>query len=94
MIEKLKADYAQKKADFLDELQPDDFRNGASFNQAEQILDQLNRALLVHAKKNEDTQEFIKKAVEHLFREGSLAAEKAIQLSDIYLEIMLHDLGK
>lgn len=88
MIEKLKADYAQKKADFLDELQPDDFRNGGSFNQAEQILDQLNQALLSHAIKNENPEEFIKKAVSHLFREGSPMVEKAIRLSQSYLEIM------
>ena len=80
-------DYKQQKIDFLDSLQPDDFRNGGSFNQAEQIIDQLHKALLNHAKKQENTEEFITKAVNHLFRNNSPAIEKAINLSKIYLEL-------
>ncbi len=77
--------YKQQKTEFLDSLQPDDFRNGGSFNQAEQVIDQLYKALLKHAKNQDDTEEFITKAVTHLFREGSPAVAKAISLSKTFL---------
>ncbi len=77
--------YAKQKADFLDNLQPDDFRNGGSFNQAEIIIDQLNKAIYRASLNQENAEEFIKKAVMHLFREGSPAVEKAVNLARIYL---------
>ncbi len=80
--------YAQKKSEFLDSLEPDDFRNAGSFNQAEQIIDQLYKSLFNAVEKNENPQEFIIKAVTHLFRADSLAAGKAIELSKSYLEMM------
>jgi len=85
-LEKLIENYKNQKADFLDQLQPDDFRNGGSFNQAEIIIDQLHQALYQAALNQEDTQEFITKALTHLFRENSPAVEKAIKLSDAYLK--------
>ncbi len=81
--------YERQKADFLDNLQPDDFRNGGSFNQAEIIVDQLNKSLHQAVQRNEDPEEFIRKAVTHLFRENSPAIEKAINLSKIYLKVIL-----
>ena len=81
--------YERQKADFLDNLQPDDFRNGGSFNQAEIIIDQLNKSLHQAVQRNEDPEEFIRKAVTHLFRENSPAIEKAINLSKIYLKVIL-----
>jgi hypothetical protein len=80
--------YQQHKTDFLDSLQPDDFRNGGSFNQAELIIDQINKALLSAKCNQKNSRESIKKAISHLFRENSPAAEKAIALSEIYLEMM------
>ena len=78
--------YQKQKAEFLDNLQPDDFRNAGSFNQAEIIIDQLNEALLRNAKNNKNSAEFIKKAVTHLFRADSLVVAQAINLSQIFLE--------
>jgi hypothetical protein len=43
--QELATNYQQQKADFLDNLQPDDLRNGETFNQAEMIIDKLNEAL-------------------------------------------------
>lgn len=81
--------YQKQRADFLDNLLPDDFRNPGSFNQAGIIIDQLNKSLHRALSKEENPQEFIKKAVTHLFRENSLAVEKAISLSNAYLEMRL-----
>lgn len=72
--------YEQQKADFLDSLQPDDFRNAGSFNQVEDIIDQLNKALQRAIANKENSEEFIKKAVKNLFRENSPAVEKASNL--------------
>lgn len=72
--------YEEQKANFLDSLQPDDFRNAGSFNQAEDIIEQLNKALHRAALNKEDSEEFIKKAVKNLFRENSPAVEKASNL--------------
>ena len=38
--------YQKQKMEFLDSLQPDDFRNGGSFNQAEIIIDDLNKEII------------------------------------------------
>jgi hypothetical protein len=84
--QKLVENYAQQKANFLDNLQPDDFRNGGSFNQAEFIIDELNKALRKAVVKGENADEFIKKAVGHLFREGSAAAGQAVELAKVYLQ--------
>ncbi len=87
--QELVANYQQQKTDFLDNLQPDDFRNGGSFNQAETIIDELNKALHRAALNQENPEEFIKKAVTHLFRENSPAVAKAISLSRSYLQTKL-----
>lgn len=68
--------YQQKKLEFLDTLKPDDFRNGGSFNQAEEIIDELLQAAMT--KKN--PQEFIIKAASHLFRENSMVTQRLIKL--------------
>ena len=83
------ANYRKQKMDFLDELQPDDFRNGGSFNQADMIMDELAKAALKHALKQENSEEFISKAVSHLFRENSPAVKKAIALLNAFIEIEL-----
>ncbi len=85
----LSANYQQQKTAFLDSLQPSDFRNGGSFNQAEYIIDELNKAYFLATQKKENADEFIKKAVNNLFRNDSLAAQKAINLAKIYLEMQL-----
>lgn len=77
-------EYQQQKREFLDSLLPDDFRNAATFNQAEFIIDQLNKSVI--GKKNPD--EFIKKAITHLFREGSPAVDKAVNLYKTYIETL------
>jgi len=81
--------YQKQRADFLDNLLPDDFRNPGSFNQAGIIIDQLNKSLQRALSKEENPQEFIKKAITHLFRENSSAVEKAINLSNAYLGMMM-----
>jgi len=86
MTEKADAIYHQEKTNFLDSLQPDDFRNGGSFNQAEIIIDELNKALYRAVLNKENAEEFITKAVTHLFREGSPAVAKAINLSHSFLK--------
>ena len=70
--------YNRRKADFLDSLQPCDFRNAASFNQAHIIIDELKKASDKVAADGGDLQEFILKAAQRLFREDSLAIEKLI----------------
>jgi hypothetical protein len=77
--------YKQQKADFLDSLQPDDFRNGGSFNQLEMIFDELNDAFLQATINKKNPEEFITKALRHLFRENSLAIIKAIDLANSYV---------
>lgn len=89
--QELIANYQQEKADFLDGLQPDDFRNGSSFNQAEEILDSLNKALHRAAINQENPQKFITKAVSHLFRENSAATKKAIDLASSFLKTKLEN---
>lgn len=81
--------YQQQKEGFLDNLQPDDFRNAASFNQIGDIIEQLNKALYQATIKKENSEDFIKKAATHLFREDSLAIAKLIDLSNIYLKMKL-----
>jgi len=89
--EELADKYKEQKIDFLDELQPDDFRNGGSFNQAEIILEQLNKGAYRAVLAKEDPQEFVAKAVTHLFRENSHAVKKAINLSNAYIEMKLSE---
>ncbi len=89
MSHQLSEKFRQAKSEFLDSLQPDDFRNGASFNQAEQIVDQLHKALLQHAKNHDNHEEFITKALANLFRENSAAKTKALDLAQLYLKLNL-----
>lgn len=77
--------YEQQKADFLDSLQPDDFRNGGSFNQAEIIFDELNHAFFQAIINQKNPEEFIAKALRHLFRENSPVIAKAISLANAYV---------
>lgn len=86
MQQKISAKYQQQKMDFLDSLQPDDFRNGGSFNQANDIIEQLNKALYRATLNKENPTEFITKAATHLFRENSPAVIKLINLAQVYLE--------
>ncbi len=85
--QELVAKYRQEKTDFLDSLQPDDFRNGSSFNQVETIIDELNEGAYHAALDKKDPQEFIKKAATHLFREDSPMAEKLLELARSYLKM-------
>ncbi len=89
MTNEIAKKFQQEKADFLDSLQPDDFRNGASFNGAEEIIDQLHKALLQHAKNHDNYEAFITKALSNLFRENSHAKIKAFQLAKLYLDLNL-----
>ena len=84
-------DYTKQKTDFLDSLQPNDFRNGGSFNQAEIIIDKLNESLLKAVLNKKNSENFIEKAASNLFRNDSPAIEKAIKLSKAYLKIRLND---
>lgn len=85
-------DYKRQKMDFLDSLQPNDFRNGGSFNQAEIIIDKLNESLLKAVINKKDGNDFINKAVNNLFRNDSPAIEKAINLSKTYLKMKLENI--
>ncbi len=88
-------EYQKQKNYFLDNLQPNDFRNGASFNQAETIIDELYKAMHAHiTKKNEDPEEFILKAAKHLFRDNSLAVEKMVNLAKLYLSALSNQHNK
>ena len=78
--------YQQQKMDFLDSLEPNDFRNGGSFNQAEIIIDELNNALHHAVSNQENPEEFMHKALTNLFRENSPAIAKATDLFGVYLE--------
>jgi hypothetical protein len=78
--------YHQKKADFLDNLSPDDLINGENFNLVEDIIEKINQAYFQHFLRHEDHQEFIKKAFKNLFRPNSLTTKKAIDLAEIYLD--------
>ena len=80
------ANYYSQKMQFLDSLEPNDLRNGESFNLVEQIIDNLNAAFHQHFLEKKDHQEFIRKAMENLFREDSVAIKKAIDLADVYLQ--------
>ena len=90
-MEKLIANYQKQKMDFLDNLQPNDFRNAGSFNQAEIIIDELNKALYRATINKENSAEFIKKAATHLFREDSPAIAKIINLANTYLKTKIVD---
>jgi len=82
--------YNQQKTDFLDSLQPDDFRNGGSFNQVESIIDNLNDQFYRNFLDKKNHEEFIEKAVKNLFRENSLVAQKAVDLAKAYLDMKLN----
>ena len=84
-IHKSSSTYQQQKMNFLDNLQPDDFRNGESFNQAEVIIDNINEALRQAIINKKNSGDFITKSLARLFREDSLAIEKAMILSEVYL---------
>jgi hypothetical protein len=75
--------YHKQKMDFLDNLQPDDFRNPSNFNQAETIIDNINKAYYKSIINKSNAQDFIEKAVNNLFRENSAIAKKAIKLSTL-----------
>ncbi len=90
-LQELATNYQQQKADFLDNLRPDDLRNGETFNQAEMIIDKLNEALYQAVINKKDPEEFIKKAMTNLFREDSLVTIKAINLSSSYLKTKIAD---
>lgn len=79
--------YKQQKMDFLDSLQPNDFRNPASFNQIEMIIEQLNQALDRVAINKGNSEKFINKVMANLFRADSSARLKAINLLNAYLQI-------
>lgn len=65
-----------QKYQFLDSLVPDDFRNPASFNIIDHIVDDIIKGYLCAT----DKEEFIKKANDNLFRDGSKAKEKLLEL--------------
>jgi hypothetical protein len=79
--------YNQQKAKFLDELQPDDFRNAGSFNRVEIIIEEINEGFYLADFKNHDSEEFINKAIKNLFREDSSAAKEMRNLAKIYLRM-------
>ncbi len=83
----LQKKFHEERSAFLDSLQPDDFRNGASFNSSAEIIDQLNNAFLQRAKNCQDQDEFMQKALDHLFRDNSSAKEKAFNLAKSYLDL-------
>lgn len=93
-MSKLSTIYHQQKIDFLDTLQPDDLRNGESFNQAENIIDNINEALYRAVLKGENAEQFITKATENFFRENSQAQKKSIDLAYTYLKIKLETTNK
>jgi hypothetical protein len=84
---KLIANYQQQKMDFLDNIEPNDLRNGESFNQLEAIIERINQGLVRSVINKENPQDFINKAVKNLFRENSPAIEKATKLFENYLII-------
>ncbi len=89
MSNKQDENYKRQKINFLDSLQPDDFRNGESFNQAEFIIDKINENAFRAALNKKDPREFVLKAVSHLFRQDSQMVKKATDLADIYLDLKL-----
>jgi len=78
--------YQLQKSDFLDNLQPDDFRNGTSFNQAHIIISELQNAVDAVLTKGGDSREFILKASLRLFREDSKAVSELVALFEVYLQ--------
>jgi CO dehydrogenase/acetyl-CoA synthase beta subunit len=67
---------SRKKFTFLDSLKPDDFRNASSFNQADEIIDEIFKA----AVKKVDRTDFVTKAAKNLFRENSPAVDQLVKL--------------
>ncbi len=78
--------YQQEKMNFLDSLQPDDLRNGESFNQMEKILDNINQAFYVATINNKNPEDSINKSLTNLFRENSPAIALAMNLAQTYLQ--------
>lgn len=70
----------------LDSLEPNDLRNGESFNHAEMILDNINQSYYQHFQDNKNPQDFITKSMEKLFRQDSPMITKAIVLAELYLQ--------
>ena len=87
IMNKLITNYQQQKMDFLDNLQPDDLRNGESFNQMEMIIDNINQALFENIMSGKNPNEFINKSLNNLFRNNSSAKNKAIDLANVYLQM-------
>ena len=85
--QKLAADYHQQKMIFLDNLEPDDLRNGESFNQVGMIIDNIHQAFCNSIVIQKNPTEFLSKALDNLFREGSSAKAKVIDLTNIYLKM-------
>ena len=83
----LVVEYRRQKMEFLDQLQPDDFRNGESFNQAGDIIDQINQSLYSKMTSGVDIEEFIHKAMNGLLRQKSQALPKAINLAQSYIKM-------
>lgn len=79
--------YQQQKMNFLDNLHPDDLRNGESFNQLEMIIDNINQALCDHIINKKNPTEFIYKSLNNLFREDSPARALAVNLANVYLKM-------
>lgn len=86
-IKEKEENYTKQKMAFLDNLQPDDFRNGGSFNDASGIIEQINKAYYKSFINDEGFEEFLKKALGNLFRENSDAINKAINLANSYLKM-------
>lgn len=68
--------YQKQKSELLDSMHPDEFRNPGSFNQIEEILEELCKAVAG----KENPREFMIKAASNLFREGSPMVEKMLEL--------------
>jgi hypothetical protein len=78
--------YHQQKMNFLDEIHPDDLRNGESFNQLEQIIDNINQAFHTKTTTSDNSNIFLTKSLATLFRENSPAIDKSEELAQVYLQ--------
>lgn len=81
--------YNNRKENFLDSLQPDDFRNGESFNKTEIIIDKINEAFHQNTINGKAAEELLDKALSNLFREGSQSAKEAKILAQSYLALFV-----
>ena len=78
--------YQKRKADFLDFLQPHEFRNGESFNQLGTIIDKINEAFYQNTLNGKNAEELLNKSISSLFRENSPSAKDAKELAMFYLK--------